>query len=164
MFIQVIQGKVQDQDHVRRQMERWRTELKPGAKGYLGTTSGVTADGRSIAMVRFESEADAVANSQRPEQGAWWNEMSKAYEGEVVFHECREVDVALGGGSAAAAFVQVIQGRARDEAVMRREAPAIEATLRERRPDLLGIVVGWHGDGSFTEAAYFTSEQAARDG
>src|SRR4051794_38537138 len=71
MFIQIIQGKVSDADHLRRQLERWRKEIKPGAKGYLGHTGGVTADGRTIAMVRFESEADAKANSDRPEQGAW---------------------------------------------------------------------------------------------
>src|SRR5262245_17988336 len=108
MFIQVIQGRVSDPAHIKRELDRWRKELKPGAKGYLGSTGGATDDGRFITMVRFESEADAVANSQRPEQGAWWAEASKAIEGEVTFHDCRDVDSAFGGGTNEAKFVQVI--------------------------------------------------------
>ena len=96
MFIQVIQGDVRDADQLHRQLERWRTEIKPGARGYLGSTGGVTADGRGITLVRFESEAAARANSERPEQGAWWNEAVKAFDGEVTFHDCRDVDRGLG--------------------------------------------------------------------
>ena len=70
MFVQVIQGKLKDADLLNRQLERWRKEVKPGAKGYLGSTGGATADGRSIAIVRFDSEAAARANSGRPEQSA----------------------------------------------------------------------------------------------
>ena len=164
MFLQVIQGKVRDADHLKRQLERWRTELKPGAKGYLGHTGGVTADGRTIAVVRFESEADAAANSQRPEQGAWWTEASKAFDGEVTFHDCREVDTAFGGGSNKAGFVQVIQGKATDQEAMRRLGSEIEGHLKGVRPDVLGMVMGWHGDGGFTQVVYFESEAAARKG
>jgi hypothetical protein len=164
MFVQVIQGKVSDADQLRRAMERWRTDVKPGAAGYLGSTGGVTPDGRSIALVRFESEEAARANSERPEQGAWWNEAVKAFDGEVTFNNCREVDTAFGGGSDKAGFVQVIQGRAKDQGEMRRRAPELEAQLQQRRPDILGILVGWHGDGTFTQAVYFTSADDARKG
>jgi hypothetical protein len=162
MFIQVIQGKVSDADHLRRQLERWRTEIKPGASGYLGSTGGVTPDGRGITLVRFESEEAARANSQRPEQGAWWNEAVKAFDGDVVFHDCREVDSVLGGGSNDAGFVQVIQGRAKDQDKLRGRAQELEQQLRQRRPDILGMVVAWHGDGGFTQAVYFTSQEEAR--
>jgi hypothetical protein len=164
MFIQVIQGKVSDPQRMKRELERWRKEVKPGAKGYLGSTGGATDDGRFITMVRFESEADAAANSKRPEQGAWWAEASKAIDGEVTFHDCTEVDTAFGGGTNDAGFVQIIQGRSKDEATMRKTAPEIESQIREGRPDILGIVMAWHGDASFTEAVYFTSEAAARSG
>ncbi|MDQ1521593.1 MAG: hypothetical protein QOI55_2666 [Actinomycetota bacterium] len=164
MFIQVIQGKVSDPDHLNRQLQRWRTEIKPGATGYLGATGGVTADGRSISLVRFDSETAADANSTRPEQGAWWNETAKAFDGEISFHNCREVDTAFGGGSNNAGFVQVMQGRANNETEMRRRVAALEDRLRERRPDILGMAIGWHGDGGFTQAVYFTSQDAARKG
>ena len=73
MFVQVIQGKAKDAAGLRKQWERWDQELKPAAKGYLGSTAGVTADGEFIALVRFEDEAAARANSDSPEQSAWWN-------------------------------------------------------------------------------------------
>jgi hypothetical protein len=164
MFMQVIQGKVSDPDLLRRSLDRWRSEIKPGATGYLGATGGVTPDGRGISLVRFDSEELARANSERPEQGSWWNEMSKAYDGEVTFHDCREIDTAFGGGSNDAGFVQVIQGRAKDADEMRRRLGELHAELQERRPDIRGIVVGWHGDGGFTQAVYFTSAEAARAG
>lgn len=164
MFIQVIQGKVSDADHLHAELERWRREIKPGARGYLGSTGGVTSDGRGITLVRFDSEEAARANSERPEQGAWWNDAVKAFDGEVTFHDCRDVDTAFGGGSNEAGFVQVIQGRAKDQEQMRLRAPQLQQQLHERRPDILGILVGWHGDGGFTEAVYFTSAEGARRG
>ena len=162
MFIQVIQGKVRDAAHLNRQLERWRREIKPGARGYLGSTGGVTPDGRGILLVRFDSEEAARANSERGEQGTWWNETAKAFDGEVGFHDCREVDTVLAGGSNEAGFVQVIQGRTRDQEEMRRLLSQFERQLHERRPEILGTVTGWHGDGGFTEAVYFTSAESAR--
>lgn len=164
MFIQIIEGKLADKDLLQRQLERWRTEIKPSTPGYLGSTGGHTADGRTFALVRFESEDAARASSERPEQDAWWNETVKAFDGEPTFHSCSEVDTLLGGGANEAGFVQLIRGRAKDPAAMRSGMSEFEAQLREIRPDLLGIVVAWHADGDreFTQAAYFTSEADAR--
>ena len=164
MFVQIIQGTVTDADALQRSVARWRTEIKPGAHGYLGSTGGVTPEGRGITMVRFESEADAQANSDRAEQGAWWNEASKAFGDDVTFHNCTEVESLLGGGNDAAGFVQVIQGRTSDEAQMRRNGLASQEELRALRPDLLGVVVAFHGDGGFSQFIYFSSEDAAREG
>jgi hypothetical protein len=38
----------------------------------------------------------------------------------------------------------------------------MEAFLREHRPDVLGDVIAIHADGTYTDAAYFTSEADAR--
>jgi hypothetical protein len=162
MFVQVIQGKVNDPAQLRRQIERWQQELKPGAKGYLGSTSGTTADGRDITVVRFESEADARANSERPEQGKWWGETAGAYDGEPVFQESSTVDQMMGGGSDAAGFVQVVQGKAKDQASMRSRLTEIEGALRRSRPDILGVLMAWHDGGAFTEVVYFGSEDETR--
>jgi|SRR5829696_8449585 len=162
MFVQIIQGKVKDPDLIRRQMERWRAELRSGATGFLGSTGGTTPDGRSITLARFESEDAARANSGRPEQSAWWQDTAQAYDGEPTFHDCREADEILGGGSDDAGFVQVIQGRAKDQQRMRTMAGEMEGELRKRRPDVLGGIVAWHGDGGFTQAVYFTSQEEAR--
>jgi len=162
MFVQVIQGKVKDADLLRRQMDRWRQEVKPGAKGYLGATGGATADGQGIAVVRFESEAAARANSDRPEQGAWWNETEKAYDGQPTFRESSDTELMFGGGSNDAGFVQVMQGKVKDPAKFRAWGKEHEGRLKELRPDLIGGLDVWYPDGSFTSVAYFTSEAEAR--
>jgi len=162
MFVQVIQGKIKDQDLLNRQLDRWRKEIKPGAKGYLGSTGGTTADGRSIAVVRFESEAAARANSERAEQGAWWNETEKAFDGPVTFTESNDTEVLFDGGSNDAGFVQVMIGKAKDPAKFRAWGKEHEGRLKEIRPDLIGGVDVWQPDGTFISTAYFTSEAEAR--
>lgn len=162
MLVQVISGKVKDADLYRRQLDRWRDEIKPGVVGYLGSTGGITPDGRAITLARFESAEAAQKNSGRAEQSAWWNEMVKAFDGEPEFHDCQEVDTLFGGGSDDAGFVQVIQGRAKDEKAMRGLISQMEGELRQRRPDILGMVVAYHGDGGFTQAVYFKSEAETR--
>jgi hypothetical protein len=77
VFIQVIQGQATNPDALRAELDRWKAELRPGADGWLGSTSGVTDDGRFIAVVRFASEELARRNSDRPEQDAWWSQASK---------------------------------------------------------------------------------------
>lgn len=164
MFIQVITGRVKDRDAFDAQMQAWRTELRPGATGFLGSTAGVTADDRFVVMARFDSEESARANSQRPEQGAWWAATTPTIEGEADFHDCAEVDLIGGGGSDDAGFVQVMQGRAKDPGELRRVGREFESQMREARPDVIGSTCAWHGDGGFTQAVYFTSEEAARAG
>jgi hypothetical protein len=164
MFIQVIQGTVADSDGLRRQLERWQSELKPGATGYLGSTGGVTDDGRYIGCVRFESADAAQANSDRPEQGAWFSETEKMFSGPVSFTGCPDVEVYLGGGSDSAGFVQVLQGGPADRDRLRQLDVEFEALARLHRPDIIGWVLAWHPDGRFTEIVYFNSEAAAREG
>ena len=162
MFIQVMEGRVGDVEGLRAQIERWRAELAPGAKGYLGTTAGVTADGRFIGVVRFESEEAARANSDRPEQGEWWAATSGYYDGEVTFTNCPDVDTFGAGGSDDAGFVQVMKGRA-DRSTLASLAAETEALLQRGRPDVIGGTVAWPGDGRFIQTIYFTSEAEARE-
>jgi len=162
MFIQIIQGRCSREDEAKALFDRWRSELAPAAKGWLGGTFGFTDDGRLCSVVRFESKQAADANSARPEQGAWWAEMEKLYDGPVTFHDSDDVTLLMDGGSDQAGFVQIIQGRAKDQKQMRGQAKETETELRQIRSDLIGATVAWHGDGGFTQAAYFTSEQEAR--
>ena len=163
MFVQIITGTVKDADLIKRQDERWIAEIKPGVKGYLGYTGGLTPDGRYIGLARFESTEAAQANSSSAQQDAWWNETAKAFDGEPTFIDTTTVDTPLGGGSNDAGFVQVIQGRAKDPDRLRAMSAEMEADLRERRPDILGMLVAWHGDGrDFTQVVYFRSEEETR--
>ena len=161
MFVQVMEGRVRDIEGLRGQVERWRADLAPGAKGFLGTTAGATADGNFIAVVRFESEEAAQANSDRPEQGEWWAATSGYYDGEVTFTNCPDTDTFGAGGSDDAGFVQVIKGRA-DRAALAPVAAETDEILRRTRPDVIGGIVAWPGDGTFVQTVYFTSEEEAR--
>lgn len=162
MFVQVIQGRAKDPAGLRRQWDRWEKELKPTASGFLGGTAGVTDDGEFIALVRFEDEAAARANSDRTEQGEWWNETSPYLE-DVVFHDCEQVDLFNEGGSDDAGFVQVIQGKVADVEKARELDRASEEQLRTMRPDVIGGITAWHPQsGRHTSAMYFTSEAEAR--
>jgi hypothetical protein len=166
MFIQVITGQAIDREGLRRLGDRWNDELRPGATGFLGSVAGVTDDGRSIAIVRFESEAAARRNSERPEQGAWWAEAEKCLEG-VAFADSVEVITMLGGAVQEAGFVQVMRGRITDPdkmAGVRDHMGEMEAAMRRHRPDVLGDVIAVHADGSYTDTVYFESEGAARRG
>jgi hypothetical protein len=164
MFIQVIQGQVSDVAGVRAQMDRWNEDLAPGAVGWLGTTAGVTNDGQLIALARFESEEAAQQNSDRPEQGAWWEQMAALFSGEPEFHNSTTVDVDTYGDLGQAGFVQVMQGRSSDPERARELMLSDPTDWQEFRPDILGTVNVGHEDGGWTMAIYFTSEEAARAG
>jgi len=162
MFVQIIEGTASDAEGLVRQGERWQQELRPDAPGYLGVTSGVAPDGRAITLVRFESEAAARANSERPEQGAWWSETEKCYAGPVTFLESSDVVEFLGGGSDKAGFVQVMKVHDVNRAEVERLDAEFERVAPSARPDLIGGLRVWTGPGSYVEAAYFTSEAEAR--
>lgn len=164
MFVQVIEGQVADRGALRRQFDRWGTELQPGATGYLGTTAGVTDDGLGIAVARFASADAAKANSARPEQGAWWTETARCYEGEVTFADSEDVDEFLAGGSNEAGFVQVMKAEGADRGRVGALDKQLEEIASSFRPDLIGGLRIWTGPGSYVEVAYFTSEAAAREG
>jgi hypothetical protein len=164
MFVQVIEGRVGDRDGLRRQMDRWQSDLRPGATGFLGSTSGVTDDGRAIAFARFESAAAAKANSDRPEQGQWWAETEKLYEGDVTFADSEDVETFLGGGSNDAGFVQVMKNRGADRDAIHRMDQSFEQHGPSFRPDVIGGLRVWTGPDTYAEVIYFTSEADARAG
>lgn len=163
MFVQVIEGRTSDPAGVIEHGERWQRDLRPGAVGYLGLTAGVTDDGRSVAIVRFEDEAAARANAARPEQTAWFEEMVKLYDGEPTFAESSDVTEWMGGGSDEAGFVQVMKSTGVDRAQVEKMDAAFEP-FAGQRPDLLGGVRIWTGADSCIDVAYFTSEAEARQG
>jgi hypothetical protein len=164
MFVQVIQGQVADARKLRAALDRWAEELAPGATGWLGSTAGVTEDGRFIALARFESEEAARRNSDRPEQDQWWTEAAKLLTGEATFKDSSDVTVDVTGEPDDAGFVQVIQGRGSDPDRARELMAQDSSEWAAFRPDIIGSVAVGHEGGAYTMAIYFTSEAAAREG
>ena len=163
MFVQVIEGRTSNPAAIIEHGDRWQRELRPGAIGYLGVTAGVAADGRTVAIVRFEDEASARANSERPEQSAWFEGMAKLYDGEPTFTESSDVTEWMGGGSNDAGFVQVMKSIGVDRSQVEKMDAAFEP-FADQRPDLLGGLRIWTGPDSCIDVAYFTSEEEARKG
>jgi hypothetical protein len=165
MFVQIIQGKVADRGGLHSVLDRWNSELAPGADGWLGTTAGVTPDGDGLIMARFASADAAARNNRRAEQDQWWAEASRLFTGDVTFHDSTDVETHLGGGSDDAGFVQVMQGAVTDPARMREVMRDEMDLVEEFRPEIIGDLDALHSDGRhFTDVIYFTSEPAAREG
>jgi len=164
MFVQVIQGRTQRPHDLRDTLDDWAMNLAAGAEGWLGSTAGVTDDGRVVALARFESEEHAHRNSNRPEQGEWWSRAAELLEGDATFRDSSDVTVDVLGNPDEAGFVQVMQGRTSDPG-RALELMTTDATdWSAYRPDVIGSITIGHGDGYYTTAIYFTSEAEAREG
>ncbi|MBP2214518.1 hypothetical protein JOJ87_004862 [Rhodococcus ruber] len=162
MFIQVWQGKVRDEQGLKDCLQRWTDELRPGAVGYLGSTSGFSDDGTFVSVARFESEEAARRNSERPEQGEWWAEAEQCFDGEIVVHDCRDVEVWMEGGSDTAGFVQVMEGHSPDVGRMKSLLVQSQERVHELRPEIIGGTFATYGDDGYVETMYFSSEDEAR--
>ncbi len=110
MFVQAFEGRAADREGLRRQLQRWMIDLRPGARGFLGSTAGVTDGGDAFVFARFETKVDGMANSERTEQGRWWADTEKCFDGDVRFSDSADVDSFLAGGSNDAGFVQIMRG------------------------------------------------------
>ena len=164
MFIQVIQGQVEDRAALNEALDRWAAELAPGASGWVGTTAGVTDDGEFVILARFHSAAEARRNSERPEQAEWWAGVEKLLSGPATFADSNQVSIDLVGDPDQAGFVQVMQGQTSDPEQARELMSGDSADWSAFRPDVLGSVSIEHADNRWTMAIYFTSEAEAREG
>ena len=163
MFIQVIHGKTSRGDELRSLAEAWRDEGGVGAVGYLGGTYGVTDGGDFLGVIRFASRDEAMANSARPETGAFAEKMAVLMDGPVEFHDCDDVTTLLDGGSDEAGFVQVIAGHVDDPGPIKALAHDT-GDLRAMRPEIIGGTLALKPDGTYFQTIYFTDEDSARKG
>ena len=105
-----------------------------------------------------------MANSARPEQGAWRTETAEVLDGETTFRNSSDVEVDLQGDPDQAGFVQVMQGRSSDPERAKELMAQDADTWAAYRPDVLGSLVISHDEGAYTMVLYFTSEAEAREG
>ena len=164
MFAQMFTGKVTDAEAVRAAFEGWPAGVGRDAQGWLGSTAGITDDGQLVALARFESEEAARANSERPEQGQWWESLAAHLDGDATFFDSNEVDEDVVADPDTAGFVQVMRGRVSDSPRARELASADPGAWAGFRPDILGSLMLSHDDGEYVMAIYFTSEAEAREG
>jgi hypothetical protein len=163
MFVQVIRGRTSDPAALHEAFAVWLRDLSPGADGWLGSTGGVTADGRFVMLARFASPEAARDNSERPEQDAWWRETARLVT-DPVFADSKQVRTYLGAGSDDAGFVQVVHGATTNPGRLLDDVERLSTNLRIFRAELMGGIVVLHHDHTFTEAVYFTTLEQAREG
>jgi hypothetical protein len=160
MFLQIIQAPAGDAEVLRAASYRWADRLGSTSVGWLGCTGGVTAEGVFFTAERFESEQKMWVESGRPGRRRWFADLRKGMTGEPVFTNCREVEVFAPDPEAIdrAGYVQIVQGRVKDAALMRTLMRSMEKEMFAHRPDMLGSTLAFHPDDGYTHLLYFTSE------
>ncbi len=165
MFIQVVKSKTKDAAGVKAASDKWQAEVKSGAIGFVGMTGGVADDGTFVVVARFESEEKAQANSDRPEQTAWFQkELSPLLEGAPTFYNCTSVTEFMGGGSDDAGFVQLMIYKPSDLNKAKELNKKFENMDMSGRPDIIGGTSAVSADGTVIDTNYFSSEAEARAG
>ena len=164
MFVQILTAGVKDAAAVRAVLEGWPAGAGRDAVGWLGSTAGITDEGQLVSLARFASADAARTNSDRPEQGEWWESLAANLAGEASFFEAGDVDVDVVGDLDTAGFVQVMRGRVSEPAGAREILRVDPAALAELRPDILGRLLATGEDGEYAMVVYFTSEADAREG
>jgi hypothetical protein len=157
MFLQVYRGRVSDPAATHAALDRWSGSL---GSGWQGTTAGVTEEGQSVTLVRYDSADAAVPTGARR---TWWTEMCGLSSEPMTCQDCVQVMTQLRGDAPDAAFVQVIQGRISDLDRLQQVLADASSWQTEVRTDLIGGYLGLHGDGGFTQAAYFTAGDGGPD-
>jgi hypothetical protein len=164
MFVQIIEGTTSNPDALTAAGDAWQQDVRPKAIGYLGVTAGVGEGGKAFTIVRFQDEASARANSELPEQGAWFEKhLATAYDSPPTFTESSDIDEFMGGGSNDAGFVQVMKSKNVDRAKVEALDEVFEKFAGER-PDILGGLRAWTGPDTCVDVMYFTNEADARKG
>ncbi len=163
MFIQVIQGQCRDADRLHQPQTSGATSSVPPRKAGWAAPTGLPTTGSSWPSYG-STRVSSRKNSDRPEQGEWWQKMSECFDGEVTFHDCDDVTMFLDGGSDDAGFVQIIQGRLTDADRFKDFMTQPMDSLHQARPEILGGTIAIEPDGTFTQTVAFPTEAAAREG
>jgi hypothetical protein len=163
VFIRILRGQVDDGAAALAEVARWRRELGAGVLGWQRLTAGVGDGGELVLAVRYDSEAAARRDRDRPELAAWQASAERHLVGPARWHDCPVVHTMKDGDAGQAGFVRVVEGRLADPVRLAAMRAEVERTLRDRAPHVLGVIVAEHADGTgFTELTYLTSEREAR--
>ncbi|GAA4232195.1 hypothetical protein GCM10022254_31450 [Actinomadura meridiana] len=165
LCVQVVRGRTRDAAALREAADRWYRDVAPGARGWLGSTGGVTDDGAYVNLLRFASERAAHRNDRRRAQVRWWDEVRDLFEGEVTVTECTDVEEFGRDDIGRARFVQILQTHLGDQDAARPFVPPEAQEILDRlRPDMIGGMFCVSPDADLFGVAYFTSLTAAREG
>ena len=159
MFVEVVQGMATDPLKVHQLLDRWVIDVAPHAPGWHDTTAGVAADGRFIAMIRFDSTVAPI-----PGHDQWRAETMALLNGDTSHAVYDRVVVLKEGAVGTAGFVQFVLGRVHDLAAAEAYLKDFDEIVAPLRPDSTGRLMASRDDGQFIGAFTFSSEHDARIG
>ena len=163
MFIRILRGQAYDGAATLAEIARWRQELGAGVLGWQRLTAGIGDAGELVLALRYDAEAVAQQDRDRPELAAWQASVERHLTGPGRWYDCPVVHTMKDGDAGQAGFVRVVQGRLADPVRLAAMRDEVERTLRDRAPHVLGVTVAEHADGTgFTELTYLTSERETR--
>ncbi|HEX2374929.1 MAG TPA: hypothetical protein VHO93_13195 [Actinomycetota bacterium] len=163
MYIWILRGQAFDGPATLAEVGRWRQELGAGVPGWRRLTAGIGDGGELVLALRYDTEAAARRDRDRPELAAWQASLERHLTGPGQWYDCPVVHTMKAGDAGDAGFVRVVQGRLADPVRLATMRAEVERTLRDRAPHVLGVTVAEHADGTgFTELTYLTSERESR--
>lgn len=161
MFVFTVDARTSSPAALRAHVLRWPSDVGTNADGWLGNTAGVSGDGEFLLLMRFRSEESALITCDRPEYGTWWQLCKQHLATPPVFTPSTDITGILGGGSDAAATVQITRGRSAPSR-LRASLRELESMAVGERSDVIGGFVAWHDEDRFIEALYLSSEIPGR--
>jgi hypothetical protein len=163
VFIRILRGQAVDGAAMLAEVARWGRARGGGALGWQRLTAGLGDGGELVLALRYDTEAAARRDRDRPELTDWQASAERHLDGPARWYDCPVVHTMKDGDAGEAGFVRVVQGRLADPVRLAATRADLERTLRDRAPHVLGVTVAEHADGTgFTELTYLTSEREAR--
>jgi hypothetical protein len=163
VFIRILRGQAFNGAATRTELARWPQALSAGAPGWQRLTAGIGNEGELVLVLRYDTEAAARRDRERPELAAWQGSVERHLVDPGQWYDCPVVHTMKVGDTGEAGFVRVVQGRLADPVRLAAMRAEVERTLRDRAPHVLGVTVAEHADGTgFTEITYLTSERETR--
>ena len=159
-FVQIVTGYPIDGEAV---MEEWRVWLdQVGTKlpGWLGVTSGISVDGKFIALLRFARVNDGIFSAAGRELEQWSTTFSEYFHQRPEVLASSQVDARMTGRSEDVTCVQFIRARTKEIAEVREINAKLAPIVSENCPEIIGHITAWHSGGEFTEAVYFVSKDS----
>jgi len=150
MFVEVVQGMATDPLKIHQLLDRWVIDVAPQAPGWHDTTAGVAADGRFIAMIRFDSTVAPI-----PGHDQWRAETMDLLNGDTSHAVYDRVVVLKEGAVGTVGFVQFVLGRVHDLAAAETYLKDFDEIIAPRRPDSTGRLMASRDDGQFIGAFAF---------
>ena len=141
MFIRILRGQAYDGAATLAEIARWRQELGAGVLGWRRLTAGIGDAGELVLALRYDTEAAARRDQDRPELAAWQASAERHLTGPGRWYECPVVHTMKDGDAGEAGFVRVVQGRLADPVRLAAMRDEVERTLRARAPLVLGVTV-----------------------